>query len=166
MLSQDGWFRTGDIGFLDEEGFLHITDRKKDIIITAGGKNIAPQGIESLFGKDYYIEQIAVIGDKRKYITALVVPAPDALKEYAEQNNMTYKTLGELMQQEAIVSFYKKRIDEITAPLARYEKIQKFRLVSEPFSTENGEITPTLKIKRKVLEAHYKEAIETMYTDE
>ena len=165
VLSKDGWFKTGDIGFLDEEGFLHITDRKKDIIITAGGKNIAPQGIESLFGKDYYIEQIALVGDRRKYITALVVPNAEAVMEFAAKHSIPFESLKDLLGQEPIISFYAQRINGITEELARYEKIQKFTLLPEPFSTENGEITPTLKIKRKVLERRYKTVIEKMYAE-
>jgi len=163
VLSADGWFKTGDIGYIDDEEFLHITDRKKDIIITAGGKNIAPQRIESLFGKDYYIEQIAVIGDKRRYITALVVPAFEALKEYAKAHKITYSSIADLVSDERVLKFYESRLQEISEPLARYEMIKKFRLLKEPFSQEKGEITPTLKIRRKILQENYKETIEEMY---
>ncbi len=166
VLSPDGWFKTGDIGYLDDEGFLHITDRKKDIIITAGGKNIAPQRIESLIGQDYYIEQIAVIGDKRKYITALVVPNFEALSEYAKSHGIQYASPEELVHNEKIIAFYKQRIAELSASLARYEQIKKFRLLAQPFSQEKGEITPTLKIKRRVVEKHYKDLIEEMYAED
>ncbi len=163
VFTTDGWFKTGDIGYMDDEEFLHITDRKKDIIITAGGKNIAPQRIESLFGKDYYIEQITVIGDKRRYITALIVPSFEALEEYAKAHEINYSSIAELVRNERVLTFYEKRLQEISMPLAKYEMIKKFRLLSEPFSQEKGEITPTLKIKRKILEENYKEMIEKMY---
>jgi len=162
-FTADGWFKTGDIGLTDAEGFLHITDRKKDIIITAGGKNIAPQSIESQFGKDYYIEQLAVIGDRRKYITALVVPALEALKEFAASHRINYSSVAELVKNTHVLEFYKKRLEKLSESLAQYEKIKKFTLLSEAFSQDKGEITPTLKIKRKAVEANYKELIEKMY---
>ncbi len=166
VLSEDGWFHTGDIGYLDEDGFLHITDRKKDIIITAGGKNIAPQPIESHFGKDYYIEQIALIGDKRKYVSALVVPSFEALEEWAKQHKIEYKTHADLINDERVINFYQQRIEELSKPWARYESVKKFTLLPEPFSVEKGEITPTLKLKRRVIEQNYKEEIEAMYAEE
>ncbi|MBN2011855.1 long-chain fatty acid--CoA ligase [candidate division KSB1 bacterium] len=162
-FTADGWFKTGDIGNMDEEGFLYITDRKKDIIITAGGKNIAPQSIESLFGKDYYIEQLAVIGDRKKYITALVVPALDALKEFATTHQIKYFSIAELVKNKHVLAFYEKRLHKMSESLAHFEKIKKFTLLPEPFSQERGEITPTLKIKRKTLEENYKGMIEKMY---
>ncbi|MHB2148278.1 AMP-dependent synthetase/ligase [Calditrichota bacterium LG25] len=164
VLSPDGWFKTGDIGYLDSDGFLHITDRKKDIIITAGGKNIAPQPIESHIGKDYYIEQIALIGDKRKYITALIVPSFEALEEFAQKHDIKYDTLSELVNNEKVIQFYQQRLDELSKPLSGYERIKKFTLLPQPFSVEKGEITPTLKLKRKVIEKNYRDEIERMYS--
>ena len=163
VFTKDGWFKTGDIGYLDDKKFLHITDRKKDIIITTGGKNIAPQRIESLIGKDYYIEQLAVIGNKKNYITALIVPAFDALEEYAKLHEINYSSIAELVSNKHILTFFEERLKKISVSLARYEMIKKFRLLSEPFFQEKGEITPTLKIKRKTLEKNYQEIIEEMY---
>ncbi len=165
VLSPDGWFRTGDIGYLDDEGFLHITDRKKDIIITAGGKNIAPQRIESLIGKDYYIEQIAIIGDRRKFISALIVPNFEALSDYAKSQHIPFESPEALIENEAIIAFFQQRIAKLSASLARYETIKKFKLLPQPFSMEKGEITPTLKIRRNIVEEHYKDIIEAMYED-
>jgi len=165
VMTEDGWFKTGDIGHLDDEGFLHITDRKKDLIITAGGKNIAPQRIESLIGADYYIEQIAVIGDKRKYLTALVVPSFEALEEFALAHHIAYHSVNDLVENKKVLEFYAKRIEELSKPLAGYEKIKKFRLLPVAFAQEKGEITPTLKLKRKIIEAHYQELIEQMYRE-
>jgi len=165
VFTEDGWFKTGDVGYLDDEGFLHITDRKKDIIITAGGKNIAPQHIESLLGQDYYIEQIAIIGNKRKYLTALIVPAFDALKEYAQSHGIPFSSPEDLVSNKQIIDFYAKRLEQLSHSLASYERIKKFRLLAQPFSQEKGEITPTLKIKRRVIEENYKPIIEEMYAE-
>ncbi len=165
VMTEDGWFKTGDIGHLDDEGFLHITDRKKDLIITAGGKNIAPQRIESLIGADYYIEQIAVIGDKRKYLTALIVPSFEALEELAKDRGIRYHSINDLVKNEKIIEFYRERIDALSKPLASYEKIKKFRLLPVAFTLEKDEITPTLKLKRKIIEAHYQDLIEKMYDE-
>ncbi len=163
VFTEDGFFKTGDIGHLDEKGFLHITDRKKDIIITAGGKNIAPQAIESLIGKDYFVEQIAVIGDKRKYITALVVPSFEALKVYAQDKGLTYHSIRDLLTMQPVIDFYEQRLQQLSQSLARYEQIKKFTLLTNPFSQEKGEITPTLKLRRKVLMDNYNDIIEQMY---
>ncbi len=163
VFTEDGWFKTGDIGHIDEEGFLHITDRKKDIIITAGGKNIAPQAIESLIGQDYFVEQIAVIGDQRKYITALVVPSFEALKEYAKEKGIVYDSVRDLVNMRPVIAFYEQRLQRLSHTLARYEQIKKFTLLDSPFSQEKGEITPTLKLRRKILMQNYSDVIEEMY---
>ena len=133
------------------------------IIITAGGKNIAPQNIESRIGKDFYIEQIVVIGEKQKYITALIVPSFDALKEYATQNKIEFSSKEDLIKNPAIIEFYKQRIEAQSEGLAQFEKIQKFELLAEEFSIEKGEITPTMKIKRKIINTNFKDTIKKMY---
>ncbi len=159
----NGWLRTGDVGRIDEDGFLFITDRIKDLIITAQGKNIAPQHIETIIGKDHYIEQIAVIGDKRKYVSALIVPSYDALEAYAVENNITYTSRDDLIGKPEIIEFYTSRINEISNELANYEKIKRFTLMPSEFTQEGGELTPTLKIKRKVVGEKYREVIDRMY---
>ena len=163
VFTKDGYFKTGDIGIIDKDGYLVITDRKKDIIITAGGKNVAPQNIESRIGKDFYIEQIVVIGEKQKYITALIVPSFDALQEYAKQNKIEFSSKEDLIKNPAIIEFYKQRIETQSEGLAQFEKIQKFELLPEEFSIEKGEITPTMKIKRKVINTNFKDTIKKMY---
>ncbi len=163
VFTKDGYFKTGDIGVIDKDGYLIITDRKKDIIITAGGKNVAPQNIESRIGKDFYIEQIVVIGEKQRYITALIVPAFDALKEYAKQNKIEFSSNEDLIKNPMIIEFYKQRIEAQSEGLAQFEKIQKFELLPEEFSIEKGEITPTMKIKRKIINTNFEDIIKKMY---
>ncbi len=159
----DGWFKTGDIGEFDADGFLVITDRIKDLIITSGGKNIAPQHIETLVGKDFFIEQIVAIGDKRKFISALVVPSFEALETWAEKKNIPYSSPEELIGHPDVIKFYRKRIDYHSKLLAQYETIKKFKILSKPFTVEDGEITPTLKLKRKNITSIYQADIDGMY---
>ncbi|MBK6325467.1 MAG: long-chain fatty acid--CoA ligase [Chloroflexi bacterium] len=159
----DGWFRTGDVGEFDEEGFLRITDRIKDLIITSGGKNIAPQRIETAVAKDHYIEQFIAIGDRRKFISALVVPNFAALEEYARVNGIAYTAVTDLIQHPDIIAFYRSRIDAVSQDLANYERVKAFTLLPAPFTQETGELTPTQKIKRKVVTDKYAALIEAMY---
>jgi len=159
----DGWFKTGDVGEFDRDGFLRITDRIKDLIITSGGKNIAPQHIETLVGKDFFIEQIVAIGDKRKFISALVVPSFEALETWARKKEILYKSIEELLNHPKVQSFYRKRIDYHSKLLAQYETIKKFKLIPKPFTIEDGEITPTLKLKRKNINEKYKDLVDSMY---
>ncbi|MCG8639251.1 MAG: long-chain fatty acid--CoA ligase [Desulfobacterales bacterium] len=159
----DGWFKTGDIGEFDEDGFLKITDRIKDLIITSGGKNIAPQKIETYVGKDFFIEQIVSIGEKRKFISALVVPSFDALETWAKEKGIEYSDMEDLIKHPKVIQLYRDRIDHHSRNLARYETIKKFRLLSKPFSVEGGEITPTLKLKRKAINEKYKRLVDEMY---
>jgi len=163
VFTKDGFFKTGDIGIIDKDGYLIITDRKKDIIVTANGKNVAPQNIESRIGKDFYIEQIVVIGDKQKYITALIVPSFDALREYAKEKKIKFSSNSDLVQNPDIIKFYREKIDFHSKGLAHHEQIQKFILMTEEFSMDKGEITPTMKIKRKVIAKNFKNAIDSMY---
>ncbi|HPS59260.1 MAG TPA: AMP-binding protein [Spirochaetota bacterium] len=164
VMTKDGFFTTGDIGRIDEEGFLVITDRKKDIIVTANGKNVAPQTIESRVGQDFYVEQVVVIGDRQKYITALIVPSFDPLMEYARSSGISFTAKEELVKNPAIIEFYKDRIEAQSKGLADFEKIKRFTLVASPFSIEKGEITPTMKIKRKVIAVNFKDEIKKMYS--
>lgn len=162
----DGWFRTGDIGRIDEDGFLLITDRMKDLIITAGGKNIAPQRIETMVGKDHFIDQLAIIGDKQKFISAIIVPAFENLAEFAKQKQLKFKNHDELIKLPEVVELYNKRIREHSQSLAPFEKIKRFTLVAKQFSQQAGEITPTLKVKRKVVAEKYRRLIDRMYSSE
>ena len=165
VFTDDGFFRTGDAGVFEENGELRITDRIKDLMKTSGGKYIAPQMIESTLGADHFIEQIAIIGDQRKYVTALVVPSFEALEEYASGHDIQYSSREDLINKPEIKEFYNKRIEEASSEFARFEKIKKFTLLPKEFTVEDGEITPTLKIKRKVVAEKYKDIIESMYNE-
>jgi len=162
---QGGWFSTGDIGHLDEEGFLVITDRKKDILVTAGGKNVAPQPIENLLKTNPYISNAVVIGDNRRFISALVVPDFEKLEEYAKSNNIAYENQSELTRKEEILNFMLAEVDRSTPALAAYERIKKIALLDRDFEEEKGEITPTLKVKRNIVENKYKDIIDSMYKE-
>ena len=161
---EDGWFKTGDIGEFDEDGFLRITDRKKDLIITSGGKNIAPSRIESIIGQDYYIEQVAAVGDGRHHVAALVVPHFEALELWARQRGLTYDSLVAMVRDHRIVDFIGQRIDERQQALPHHERVRKFTLLTERFSQLGGELTPTLKNIRAAIAAKYAHAIESMYS--
>jgi long-chain acyl-CoA synthetase len=160
---KDGWLHTGDIGVFDAEGFLIITDRKKSLFKTSGGKYVAPTPIENLFLGSKYIDQFIIIGDKRMFISALVVPDFEALREYADAHRISYKTNEDLIKLKQIEEMMEKDFSQFQKQLASYEKIRKFTLLERPFSIENGEMTPSLKLKRKVIEERYKDLIEDMY---
>ena len=160
---RDGWFRTGDVGLIDEDGYLVITDRIKDLIITSGGKNIAPQHIETAVGKDHYIEQIATIGDRRKYVSALIVPAFEAVEKLAQQRGIAFRTREELVGHPDIVAFFRERINQQSGELAPYETIKAFTLLPREFTQEKGELTPTQKIRRKTIERRFAAEIDAMY---
>jgi len=163
-IDPEGWLHTGDIGYLDAEGFLYITDRKKDIIITAGGKNIAPQNVENLIKSDSYIQEVVVHGDRRPYLTALIVPDFNAMKGLALRLGIPYMSVPELIGHPRVQEFLSKRIEEKQKELANYEKIKKFRLLDRGLTIEEGEITPTLKVKRRVVAEKYKAVFDEMYS--
>ena len=160
------WFKTGDIGYLDEDGLLVITDRKKDLIVTAGGKNVAPQPIENLLKTNPYIENVLAIGDRRKFVSALVVPNFEKLEEYAKFNNITYETLGDLIKNDKVLNFLEGEVDRATPSLASYEKIKKISLLDRDFEIDKGEMTPTYKIKRNIVEEKYRGVIDAMYRED
>lgn len=163
VFTADGWFKTGDAGSITENGVLSMTERIKDLIKTSNGKYVAPQALELKIGEDTYIDQIAIIGDHRQFVSALIVPAFDALKEYANSKQIAYKSMEELIKNSAIIELIQAQIKEKQKHFAAYEQIKKFTLLSNPFSMENGEITNTLKLKRNVIKDHYSAEIEAMY---
>jgi long-chain acyl-CoA synthetase len=162
---QDGWMHTGDVGEIDEEGFLKITDRKKDLIITAGGKNIAPQYIENLLKFSPYINDAVVIGDKRKFVSAIIVIDEENVVKYAQDHKVQFTTFASLTRTEEVVKLIQEEVNKVNAQLARVENIRKFRILDKKLYTEDGEVTPTMKVKRKFINAHYGELIESMYKE-
>lgn len=163
---EGGWFHTGDIGHLDEDGFLVITDRKKDLIVTSGGKNVAPQPIENLLKTCPYISTVVVIGDKRRFISALVVPNFEKLEELAKSRGIAFADRRELVKNPEIVAFIQAEIDRATAGMASYEKIKKVALLDRELEIEKGEITPTLKVRRAAIENRYRELIDSLYRED
>lgn len=159
----NGWLYTGDVGKIDEDGFLMITDRKKDIIVTAGGKNITPQYIENKLKASIYINDAVVIGDKRKFVSCLVMIDEDNVVKYAQDNKIQFSTYGDLTQNEKIIGLIEKEIKQVNATLARVESIRKFTILPKRLYEEDGEVTPTMKIKRKVVNERFKDIIEAMY---
>jgi long-chain acyl-CoA synthetase len=162
---RQGWLYTGDIGYLDEDNFLYITDRKKDIIVTAGGKNIAPQMIENQLKTNPFISNVVVVGDRKKFVSALIVPEFEKLSEYAKASNIEYASMKELIENEKIVNFMMSEIERYSANFASYEKIKKIILLDRDFEIEKGELTPSLKVKRNIVEDKYKDLIDKLYQD-
>ena len=158
-----GWFHTGDVGHFDAEGFLVITDRIKDLIVTSGGKNVAPQRLETMIGKDPFIDQLAVFGDQRKFVSALVVPTYEALSEWARARKLVFASHEELVKLPEVVRFMQQRIREQSRHLAPFEKVKRFTLLARQFTIQAGEITPTLKVKRRVIMEKYAGLIDQMY---
>jgi len=158
-----GWFHTGDIGRLDADGYLTITDRKKDVIVTSGGKNVAPQPIESLLLANPYIQSVVVVGAERKFISALVVPEFTRLEAWAKAHGIEFRDRADLCRREKVAAFLLEQIDAATPELASYEKIKKIAVLDNDFELEAGEITPTLKIKRNIVERKYKDVIDSLY---
>jgi len=164
-LTFDGeWFRTGDVGVLDADGYLSITDRIKDLIITSQGKNIAPQRIEGLLARDAYIEQAAALGDGRKCVTALVVPAFERLEAFAREHGLRWESREHLVRLPEVLELLRQRIEAQTRELSRHEMVKRFVLLGEGFSEAAGEITPTLKLRRQVILHRYRELIDDMYS--
>ena len=160
---KDGWLYTGDIGFFDDNEYIHITDRKKDIIVTAGGKNVAPQNIENLLKLHPGISQVVVIGDQRKYLTCLLTIDAASLPKLCDQLGIDVPTPEQAVADEHIIKRFQEYVDKVNADLARYETIKYFRILPHDFSVDTGELTPTLKIKRRVIAEKYKEIIDSMY---
>jgi long-chain acyl-CoA synthetase len=161
---KDGWLHTGDIGHFDEEGFLVITERKKHLFKTTSGKYIAPAHIENLFLASKYIDEFVLIGDRRMFLSAIIVPDFGALREYADSHEIDYKNNKDLVNKKEIYDLIDKDMSQFQKKLANYERVRKFTLLDHPFSIETGEITPSLKVKRKFIEEHYGNIIEDMYS--
>ncbi len=160
------WLKTGDIGHLDEDGFLVITDRKKDIIVTAGGKNIAPQPIENIIKTNPYVSNAVVLGDRRRFVSALVVPNFEKLESYARSNGIAFAGRADLVRNPQVVSFVKTEIDRATPNLSPYERIKRVALLERDFEISEQELTPSLKVRRNIVEQKYREVIDALYEEE
>ena len=165
VIDDDGWFHTGDIGHIDNDGFVKITDRKKNILVTAGGKNIAPQPVENIMINSKYIEQFLMIGDNRKFCSAVVVGAEEPLKKWADAKGLKYNGFAELVALPGVEELIRAEIDRLSSGLASYETIKKFFMAPAQFSIETDDLTPSLKVKRKVVVQKYAKEIDAMYKD-
>ena len=163
-FTEDGYFRTGDAGYL-KDGELFLTERIKDLFKTSNGKYIAPQMIESKLLVDKYIDQICIIADERKFVSALIVPVYALLEEYARDHGIAFESREQLCQDPKIMVMMKERIDTLQQQLAHYEQVKRFTLLPHHLSMEKGELTNTLKIRRRVLNENYKAEIDKMYED-
>jgi len=161
-ITKDGWLLTGDIGEIDSEGFLKITDRKKDLIITAGGKNVAPSAIEGVLGTSKYINQVCVVGDKRKFLSALITLEADPIMEYAHDQNIQYKDLNDLLREEKITQLIEKEVAVLNKEFASFESVKQISIVPE-FTIENSLMTPSMKLKKNIIMKTYGETIDEMY---
>ena len=163
-IDKDGWFHTGDAGYL-KGNHLYLTERIKDLFKTSNGKYISPQALETKLSIDRYIDQIAVIADQRKFVSALIVPVYGLVKNYAKEKGLEYKDMADLLQHPKVQALFRARIDTLQQQFAHYEQVKRFTLLSEPFSMERGELTNTLKLKRSVVAKNYKELIDKMYEE-
>ncbi len=165
VIESDGWFHTGDIGEFDEDGFLKITDRKKDLLVLANGKKVAPQPIENLLKESPYISQVILFGDKQSIVTALVVPLFERVKAWVKERGISVSSIKdkELAQLAAVKSLIQEEIERLSGHLANFEKVHRFSLIDQEFTVEGGEMTPTLKVKRRVVLEKYRDVIKSMY---
>jgi long-chain acyl-CoA synthetase len=165
VFTEDGWLKTGDIGRLDADGFLIITDRKKELFKTSGGKYIAPSPIEQQIKSSKFVSQIVLIGAERKFPAALIVPNFEQLASYAKYKNLEIETVAEFCAHPRIVDLFERQIRERTKNLSQFERVKKFALLENELTVEGGELTPTLKIKRRVVDEKYREIIEKLYIE-
>ncbi len=161
----DGWFKTGDIGRLDEDGFLYVTDRKKDLLKTSGGKFIAPQPIESSLKHNPWVAEAIVVGDKRKFPSVLIVPNFAAVESYARTQGLAFGSRQELLAIPEVRSRYEDIVKTVNQDLAQFEKLKRFRILSEELSPSNGTLTASLKLRRRTIEERFRREIEEMYAE-
>ena len=164
-FTADGFFKTGDIGELDSDGFLKITDRKKELFKTSGGKYIAPSPIEQMIKGSRFVSQVVLIGNDRKFPAALIVPSFEQLESYARHEGLSLKTPKDFCENEQIIKLIESQVKELTGDLAKYERVKKIALLEEEMTVEGGELTPTLKVKRRVVDEKYKTVIDKLYAE-
>jgi len=165
VFTEDGWFKTGDIGRIDEDGFLHITDRKKELFKTSGGKYIAPQPIEQMIKGSRFVNQVVLIGNGRKFPAALIVPDWELIDSYAQLKGIKEKSHAELCRHPRIIDLLQRQIAGLTSELAQYERVKKVALLENELTIEGGELTPTLKVKRRIVDEKYRDVIDRLYEE-
>jgi len=165
VIDKEGWFHTGDIGTFIDEKYLKITDRKKEIFKTSGGKYVAPQLVENKLKESYFVEQLIVVGEYKKFVSALIMPAFDNLKEWCEKKGIKVSSHAEMVGHPTVIERYEKVMEKYNPNFNRVEQIKKFKLVADEWSVNSGELTPTLKLKRKIILEKYKEEIDKIYED-
>ncbi|MFA4839835.1 MAG: long-chain fatty acid--CoA ligase [Candidatus Neomarinimicrobiota bacterium] len=165
VIDADGFFHTGDIGHFDDDNFLYITDRKKNLIFTAGGKNVAPQPIEEALKLSPYISESVLIGDRKNFISALIVPDQAAMKKWAESHQIPFEPYADFIRREDVLKLIESEIENRTAHFSRFEKVKKFRIIPKDFTIDDGEITPSLKVKKKVVLEKYAALVDEMYQE-
>jgi long-chain acyl-CoA synthetase len=165
-FDNEGWFRTGDIAHIDEDGFLYITDRKKELLKTSGGKLVAPQPIENKLKNSVLVAQAALVGDKHKFISALISPNFVALEEWAHHHGVETKDRAMLVADSRVVAIYGEVVREANGGLANFETIKRFRVVADEWTQDSGELTPSMKLKRRVITGRYAAVIDALYEDE
>jgi long-chain acyl-CoA synthetase len=163
-IDSEGWLHTGDVGTVDEDGFFRITDRMKDIIITAGGKNITPSEIENELKFSPYITDAVVIGDRRAFLTALVMIDHENVERFAQELNVPFTNFQSLCRTREVQELIQGEVDRVNAKFARVEQVKKFRLIEHKLTAEDEELTPTMKLKRKLVNEKYRDLIESMYS--
>jgi long-chain acyl-CoA synthetase len=163
VFSEDGWFKTGDIGTIDADGFLRITDRKKELLKTSGGKYIAPQPIEQLIKGSPFVNQVVLIGNGRRFPAALIVPDWERLDSYAKLKGIETRNRAELCKHPRIIDLFERQVAGLTSELAQFEKVKKIGLLENELTIQGGELTPTLKVKRRVVDEKYRETIDALY---
>jgi long-chain acyl-CoA synthetase len=165
VFTDDGWFKTGDVGALDEGGYLRITDRKKELFKTSGGKYVAPQPIEQRIKQSRFVNQVVLVGAGRKFPAALIVPDWEALRSYAQHKGLDCKTAADFCRHPRVIDLLQRQVDSATADLARFERVKRVALIERELTIEGGELTPTLKVKRRVIDEKYKDLIDRLYAD-
>ncbi|MFL6336195.1 MAG: AMP-dependent synthetase/ligase [Pyrinomonadaceae bacterium] len=165
VFTEDGWFKTGDIGALDAEGYLRITDRKKELFKTSGGKYVAPQPVEQLIKQSRFVGQVVLVGNGRKFPAALIVPDWEMLRSYAQHKGLDCKTAAEFCRHPRIIDLFQRQVDSLTAVLSRFERVKRVALLEKELTIDGGELTPTLKVKRRVIDEKYRDVIDRIYEE-
>jgi long-chain acyl-CoA synthetase len=166
VFTADGWFKTGDIGQFDDDGFLRITDRKKELFKTSGGKYIAPSPIEQMIKGSRFVSQVVLVGNERKFPAALIVPSFEQLESFAKAEGLNITAPEEMCRNERIIELFERQVEEQTRDLSNYEKVKRIALLHNELTVESGELTPTLKVKRRVVNERYAMIIERIYEEE